>query len=231
MSELAHLDQIRIILSLMMLGIATASDIKKREISDIIWIIFGAIGIGLVFLGTDLSQELPKIGIALIIAPFVLLVWRLGLFGGADAFALIVLAVLAPSLTLVGNTVTPFTVLTNAVLMSIMPMIINVTRNTILLATKNNIFEGFDETTKKKIIAMFVGYRAKNPKFSFSIERRVGNQKKLNLSLQHAENTVFCQKSDTWVTPGIPYMIFITAGFVVQLIYGDLIMSAFGIFH
>lgn len=231
MLELAHLDQIRIILSLTMLGIATASDIKKREISDIIWIIFGAIGIGLVFLGTDLSQELPKIGIALIIAPFVLLVWRLGLFGGADAFALIVLAVLAPSLTLVGNTVTPFTVLTNAVLMSIMPMIINVTRNTILLATKNNIFEGFDETTKKKIIAMFVGYRAKNPKFSFSIERMVGNQKKLNLSLQHAENTVFCQKSDTWVTPGIPYMIFITAGFVVQLIYGDLIMSAFGIFH
>lgn len=231
MSELAHLDQIRIILSLMMLGIATASDIKKREISDIIWIIFGAIGIGLVFLETDLSQELLKIGIALIIAPFVLLVWRLGLFGGADAFALIVLAVLAPSLTLVGNTVTPFTVLTNAVLMSIMPMIINVTRNTILLATKNNIFEGFDETTKKKIIAMFVGYRAKNPKFSFSIERMVGNQKKLNLALQHAENTVFCQKSDTWVTPGIPYMIFITAGFVVQLIYGDLIMSAFGIFH
>lgn len=231
MSELAHLDQIRIILSLTMLGIATASDIKKREISDIIWIIFGALGIGLVLLGTDLGQELPKIGISLIIAPFVLLVWRIGLFGGADAFALIVLAVLAPSLTMTGNIVTPFTALTNAVLMSVVPMIINVTRNTVLLATKNNIFEGFDETAKRKIIAMFVGYRATNPKFSFSIERRVGNQKKLNLALQHAENTVFCQKSDTWVTPGIPYMIFITAGFVVQLIYGDFIMSIFRAFY
>jgi preflagellin peptidase FlaK len=214
-----------------MLGIATASDIKKREISDIIWIIFGALGIGLVLLGTDLGQELPKIGISLIIAPFVLLVWRIGLFGGADAFALIVLAVLAPSLTMTGNIVTPFTALTNAVLMSVVPMIINVTRNTVLLATKNNIFEGFDETAKRKIIAMFVGYRATNPKFSFSIERRVGNQKKLNLALQHAENTVFCQKSDTWVTPGIPYMIFITAGFVVQLIYGDFIMSIFRAFY
>ncbi|MBM2852239.1 MAG: family peptidase [Candidatus Nitrosotenuis sp.] len=231
MSELAYLDQIRIILSLTMLGIATISDIKKREISDIIWIVFGAIGIGLVLLGTDLGQELPKIGISLIIAPFVLLVWRIGLFGGADAFALIVLAVLAPNLTLSGNTVTPFTALTNAVLMSIVPMIINVTRNTILLAAKKNIFEGFDETAKKKIIAMFVGYRAANPKFSFSIERKIGNQKKLNLALQHAENTVFCQKSDTWVTPGIPYMIFITAGFVVQLIYGDIIMSIFGTFY
>ncbi|TBR12270.1 MAG: peptidase [Candidatus Nitrosotenuis sp.] len=214
-----------------MLGIATASDIKKREINDIIWIIFGAIGVAVVLLGTDLSQELPKVGIALIIAPFALVVWRVGLFGGADAFALIVLAVLAPGITMSTNVITPFTTLTNAVLMSIVPMIINVARNAALLATKNDIFEGFNETTKKKIIAMFIGYRAANPKFSFSIEKKVGNQKKLNFRLQHAENTAFCQKSDTWVTPGIPYMIFITAGFVLQLVYGDIIMSVFGAFR
>lgn len=231
MAELAHLDQIRIILSVAMLGIATASDIKKREISDIIWIIFGAIGIGIVLLGTDLNSELPKIGIALIIAPFALVVWRVGLFGGADAFALIVLAVLAPNITMTTSMITPFTTLTNAVLMSIVPMIINVTRNAVLVATKNNIFEGFNEPTKKKIIAMFIGYRAANPKFSFSIEKKVGNQKKLNFSLQHAENTAFCQKSDTWVTPGIPYMIFITAGFALQLVYGDIIMSVFSALH
>lgn len=229
MSELAYLDQIRIILSLAMLGIATVSDIKKREISDFIWIVFGALGVGAILLGTDLGQELPKIGIALIVAPFVLLMWRIGLFGGADAFALIVLAVLAPGMTLAEGTITPFTALTNAILLSIVPMLVNVTRNTMLLTTKNDIFEGFNETRKKKIIAMFVGYRAANPKFSFSIERKIGSQKKLNLALQHAENTVFCQKSDTWVTPGIPYMVFITAGFVVQLIYGDIIVGAFGI--
>ena len=231
MSELAHLDQIRIILSVAMLGIATASDIKKREISDVIWIVFGALGVGIVLLGTDLSQELPKIGISLIVAPFVLLIWRIGLFGGADAFAIIVLAVLAPSVTLTDSMVTPFTTLTNAVLMSIVPMLINVTRNVVLLATKKNIFEGFDETAKKKVVAMFIGYRAANPKFSFSIERKIGNQKKLNFALQHAENTAFCQKNDTWVTPGIPYMIFITAGFAVQLVYGDIIMSVFSAFR
>ncbi|WKT58946.1 A24 family peptidase C-terminal domain-containing protein [Candidatus Nitrosotenuis chungbukensis] len=38
----------------------------------------------------------------------------------------------------------------------------------------------------------------------------------MNLALQHAENAAFCNKSDTWVTPGIPYMIFITAGFVIR---------------
>ena len=228
MSELAYLDQIRIILSLAMLGIATASDIKKREISDFVWIVFGALGICVILLGTDLGQELPKVGIALIVAPFVLLMWRFGLFGGADAFALIVLAVLAPGITFTENTITPFTALTNAVLLSIVPMLVNVTRNMALLMTKNDIFDGFNETRKKKAIAMFVGYRAANPKFSFSIERKVGSQKKLNLALQHAENTVFCQKRDTWVTPGIPYMVFITAGFLVQLVYGDIIIGVFG---
>ena len=231
MAELAHIDQIRIVLAVAMLGIASFSDVKKKEISDIIWMVFGAIAVAIVFLGTDYTQELPKIGISLIVAPFVLLIWRIGLFGGADAFAIIVLAALAPNITLSAGVITPFTTLTNAVLMSIVPMIINVARNAALVATKRDIFEGFDEPARKKIAAMFIGYRAANPKYSFSIEKKVGNQKKFNFALQHAENTAFCKKSDTWVTPGIPYMLFIAAGFVLQLVYGDIIMSVFGAFY
>jgi preflagellin peptidase FlaK len=230
MFEAVSLDSIRIILALVMLGIACASDIKKREIHDIIWIVFGAIAACLIPFSADIEQEIYKIGISLIVAPIVIIIWRVGLFGGADAFALIVLAALAPSMTFGHGVVTPFTVLTNTVLLSIVPMIINVTRNTMLLAAKKNIFEGFDETKGRKIIAMFVGYRAANPRFGFSIERKAGKQKKLNLSLQHAEHAVFCEKKDTWITPGIPYMIFIAAGFVLQLIYGDIIFSVFSFF-
>jgi preflagellin peptidase FlaK len=227
MLELAVLDQIRIVLALVMLGIATASDIKKREISDLVWIVFGVIGAILIPFGGDLGEELTKIGISLIVAPVAIIIWRFGLFGGADAFALIILAVLAPNFILVEGTVTPFTVLTNAVILSIIPMLANAIRNAILLAKKQDIFEGFDETKSRKILAMFIGYRATNPKFGFSIEQKVGGHKKLNLSLQHAENAEFCDKKDTWITPGIPYMVFIFAGFVIQLIYGDII---FGIF-
>lgn len=229
MSEIA-LDTVRIMLAVLMLGIATASDIKKREVSDIIWIVFGAVGVVLILFSADISEELVKVGISLIIAPIALLVWRVGLFGGADAFALIALAVLAPSITLSENIITPFTVLTNAVLLSVAPMLVNVTRNTILLALKRDIFEGFEETAAKKIFAMFIGYRASNPKFGFSIERARGKRKKLNLSLQHAENAQFCDKKDTWITPGIPYMLFIAAGFVLQLIYGDILLTLFGAF-
>lgn len=223
-------DFIRVTLSLIMLSIATASDIKKREISDIIWIVFGAIGAGLLIFSSDLSEDLLKTGIALIVAPIALIIWRVGLFGGADAFALIALAVIAPQMTLFGGTVMPFTTLTNAVLLSIVPMLVNVIRNAVLLAARRDIFEGFEETKSRKIFAMFIGYRASNPKFGFSIEKMQGKKKKLKLSLQHAENAQFCEKKDTWVTPGIPYMIFIAAGFVLQLVYGDILAVVFGIF-
>lgn len=227
MLELAALDQIRIILAISMLGIATTSDIKKREINDIIWVVFGAIGAILIPFAGNLNDELLKIGISMIVAPIAIIIWRFGLFGGADAFALIALAVLAPNMTLVEGTITPFTVLTNAVLLSVVPMFINAVRNVILIARKVDIFEGFDETKGRKILAMFIGYRAANPKFGFSIERKNGKHKKLNLSFQHAEYAVFCEKKDTWITPGVPYMIFIFAGFVIQLIYGDIIFSLF----
>ncbi len=230
MLDLASLDGIRVVLALAMLGIACASDMKKREINDIIWIIFGAIAACLIPFSGDITEELLKIGIAMIVAPIVIIIWRFGLFGGADAFALIVLAALTPNFSLAHGTITPFTALTNAVLLSIIPMLVNVIRNSILLARKQDIFEGFNETKKKKIIAMFVGYRAANPKFGFSIEQKQGKYKKLNLSLQHAEYAEFCTKKDTWITPGIPYMLFIAAGFVLQLVYGDVIFSAFNAF-
>jgi preflagellin peptidase FlaK len=229
MFELISLDGLRIVLALIMLGVACASDIKKREIHDLIWIVFGGIAATLIPFSGNIQDELYSIGISLIVTPIAILIWRVGLFGGADAFALIVLAALVPGASLTQNTVTPFTILTNAVIISIAPMLVNVSRNCILLVAKKNIFEGFDETTGRKIFAMFIGYRAANPRFGFSIEQKVGNHKKLNLSLQHAENAMFCGKQDTWVTPGIPYMIFIAAGFVLQLIYGDIIFSIFSL--
>jgi preflagellin peptidase FlaK len=230
MFELVSIDQIRIVLALAMLGIACASDIKNREIHDLLWVVFGAAAACLIPFGGSLENELFRVGISLIVAPIALIIWRVGLFGGADAFALIVLAALAPNATLFDGVVSPFTVLTNAVLLSVVPMLVNVSRNLALIAAKKDIFEGFDETTGKKALAIIIGYRAANPKFGFSIEEKIGDKKKLVLSLHHAENTSFCTDKDTWITPGIPYLIFIAAGFVLQLIYGDIMFRIFSVF-
>lgn len=224
--EMTHL---RIVLALAMLGYSSFTDITKREISDYVWIIFGALAAVLIFFEPQLPEILSKIGISLIITPIVIIIWRIGLFGGADAFALIVLAAIAPQLTFSENTITPFTTLTNAVLISIIPLFLNLIKNLIEMANKKDIFEGFEESRKKRITAMFLGYRAKNPKYSFSLEKKVGKQKKLNLVMHHAEYGEFCTTTNTWITPGIPYMLFITTGFIIQLIYGDIIFNLLGL--
>ncbi len=214
-------------LALTMLIVGSIIDVWKREIHDYYWIGFGSVGFLLVFLSSDLMSDLLTIGFALIIAPFAILMWRLGLFGGADAFALIAVAVIAPMATISENPITPFTTLSNAAILFVIPFLMNVVKNVIAQIKGENIFEGFNESTKKKIAASLLGYKAKNPKFGFAIEKTKKGKKKFALGLHHAENQEFCTKPNTWITPGIPYLLLITGGFIIQIFYGDILVSGF----
>ena len=216
---------IRILLAIIMLSIASSIDIWKREINDALWIGFTVIAVVLIFIEPDVIGILKSTGISLIIAPVVLVIWRIGLFGGADALGLIVLAALAPQASFSDSLITPFTTLTNAAILSVIPIFTNLIRNIIALLNHNNIFDGFDETRSKKTLAIFLGYRARNPKYGFSIETTNGNHKKFDFSLKHAEKAEFCNALDTWITPSIPYILYITGGFVIQIIYGDIVVN------
>ncbi len=218
---------IGIALALTMLIVGSIIDVRKREIHDYYWIGFGSVGFLLLFIDPDIISNLLTIGFALIIAPFVILLWRMGLFGGADAFALIALAVIAPMATLSENAVTPFTTLSNAAILFVIPLSINVIRNMIAQIKGENIFEEFDASTAKKSAAVLMGYRAKNPTFGFAIEKTDNGKKKFDLAMHHAENQEYCTKPNTWITPGIPYLLLITGGFIIQLFYGDIILGRF----
>jgi preflagellin peptidase FlaK len=212
-----------------MLVSATIIDIRKREISDLMWIIFGVIAGVLLFFEPNLMEAAFSVGFSLIVAPLVLVLWRFGLFGGADALGLIVLSALAPMATLSDSAISPFTILVNSALISISPMIINFVRNSVLILRNQDIFHDFDEIKSKKIFAMFLGYRAKNPKYSFSLEQKVGNKKRLNITLHHSDTAEYCTTPDTWVTPGLPFMIFILGGFIIQLLFGDVTLGLMGL--
>ena len=222
---ITNYETIGIGIALTMLIAGSVIDIWKREIHDYYWIGFGGIGFILVFFSTDLISNLLTMAFALIIAPFVILVWRIGLFGGADAFALIALAVIAPMATISENPVSPFTTLSNAAILFVIPFIVNISRNIIAQLKGENLFEGFEETKFKKIIASLIGYRAKKPKFAFAIEKLEKGKKKLDLTIHHAEDQEFCTTPNTWITPGIPYLLLITGGFIIQLFFGDIILS------
>lgn len=223
---ISSLNGIKIISALVMLVLACIIDIRKREINDILWIGFGGLAVLLFLLSGDLWKNLIAIAISMIIAPVALVIWRFGVFGGADALCLIVLSALAPMMTFTASGITPFTTLTNAALLSVIPIIVNIVRNSIAILKKEDIFKGFDESKMHKAVAFCIGYKAKNSKYNFSIERMDGTVKKLDFSFKHAENAAFSTTSNTWVTPGIPYILYIAGGFVIQIIYGDVIITA-----
>ena len=147
-----------------MLITASTLDVWKREIHDLLWIIFGGIAIILIFFGPLSDQTMTEIGFSLIIAPIALALWRMGLFGGADAFSLIVLAALAPQLTLAENFVTPLTTLTNAALLSIVILAVNFIRNLIAILNHRDVFAGFDEKER----AFLKPFYTSTPKNTFS---------------------------------------------------------------
>ena len=90
---------IRIVSAICMLSLASIFDMWKREVHDILWIAFAFEAGLLIFLEPNTYEFLLTLGISLIIAPIAILFWRIGFFGGADAFCIIVLSSLAPLLT------------------------------------------------------------------------------------------------------------------------------------
>lgn len=225
METIPELFFIRIVLVLTMLAIGGIFDIWKREVHDYLWLGFGGAGIALLIIEPFQMDVIYSTLFALIIAPIVLVIWRMGLFGGADAFALIAIAIIAPQFTLAENIVTPITTLSNAAVLFVVPLIINALRNIVSIIKHENIFEGFEDPTYKKILVSFLGYKAKNPKYGFSIEKNEHAVRKFVFSFHNADNAEFSEKPNTWITPGIPYLLLIIGGFLIQLVYGDIIIA------
>jgi preflagellin peptidase FlaK len=220
-------------LAAIMLLFTSYLDLKYREVPDKVWLIFGGIG-GLLQAYEVLNGEtdLLQLGIALGLATAIGMgLYFFGFYGGADGKALIALGILVPHFTpMVGlYSITPLIVLTNGVLISILLPIGLLIYNTILLLRNTPIFVGFQEPTYRRILACLLGYKqtGKPKDFQFGMEKTVpsvtgGEVKKFDFSLMRDD---FETKTDTWVTPGIPLLVFFTAGYFVCLIYGDLVIG------
>ncbi|HEX2014707.1 MAG TPA: prepilin peptidase [Nitrososphaera sp.] len=228
----------RIILALAMFGCASYFDLRKREVSDYLWIAFAAAaGLLYVFDFPSSYAEGIMIVTSMAIASAVSYgVYRAGLFGGADMLALITFSAIMPvysfdSLIGIEGTVSslhpfaPLIVLTNAVVFSTAQILYNLFRN---LAHKGRLFEGLQhEPASKKILALMIGHRSENPKYAFSIERVVNGTRQFDFALKPAETAEYETRRDVWVTSATPFLVFMAAGFVMMVIGGDVLALLF----
>lgn len=226
-----------------MLLFSSYLDLKYREIPDKVWVIFGSIGIVLsiyeITRGILTWQNLvTAVGLAAIIG---MGIFFLGLYGGADGKALIVLALIVPYYRPPHfgiYSIAPLIVLTNGVLLSMLLPIALLLLNAVRVIRGERIFEGFDEPVSRKILAAFLGYRSagKPREFQFSMEKKSNGQgsqttssakKKFDFALMQDD---FETRPGTWVTPGIPLLLFFTVGFFALLFYGDLVIAIISFF-
>jgi preflagellin peptidase FlaK len=231
---------------------ACYSDLKSRSVANEVWLLMIAVGIPIALYNFYLSgiPFLIRLGFSLLFT-FLLayLFFYLGLFGGADAKALISIAILIPmnplNASLIGDPL-PFAITTlfNAAIISlIVPpsmFLYNLRhlRSERLSDNLNLAFIGYTmridtlaEATHKHVRALHV-YEEEGggdeEAESGTVKRKfVFGGLDLDDDLVDQLKTYRAQgkiDEDVWVTPELPYMLFITAGFFIALFYGNLIL-------
>lgn len=235
------LNLIRISVCIPFLFYACYSDLKIRKAPNKIWHLFILIGIMLALL--DILKQGPNFLVrfslsVIVLAVFAYMLFRIKVLGGADAKAIIALSIAVPTFPLVPLKGIPFlnlfafSVFGNAILlMFIIPFLIFF----------YNLTQLSTDELRECFFYSFLGYKSKISEMRNSrikliesyteqdgniirkfVPRGVDIDAKTMRRLQRLakDRTI---PSKIWVTPDLPFMIPLTLGFIVALVYGDLV--------
>jgi preflagellin peptidase FlaK len=252
-------DVARIVLCLVFFTYASWSDWKRREVSNRVWLIMAPLALALtsiqfiVYTPNLLQLFAVSFGIT---AGLSIALFYLGAFGGADAKALMCLALALPVYPNVlakvfsfnasfMQIIFPLIVFTNGVLLAAFTVVYSILRNCVWKAHGNrSLFVGLEgESFGRKVLAFLTGYKVKvsalekghmypledvNVKENGETERRLLIMPKDEKTEEIVKRVVAASKEgkiadEVWVTPGLPLLVFITIGFVIALVFGNLI--------
>lgn len=176
-----------------------------------------------------------------------LTLFYMGFFGGADAKALMCLSIAIPTYPEFSSTrfyvlmpIFPLAVLANAVLASSMLVLVILCYNLIKYARlKGALFEGLEhEPLWRKILVFITGIKIDPKKLKSSshyIPLEYVTKEKNGEFTRHLKVSPRLEMEDSgelkieefngevWVTPGLPFLIFVTGGFVAALLFGDFV--------
>ncbi|MEN3047729.1 MAG: prepilin peptidase [Candidatus Caldarchaeales archaeon] len=231
---MSPLEALNAAVTALMLSIASAMDLKRREVDDWVWLLLASLTLPstayLYVLRQDSNYPLAATASIAISTAVALLFYRLGLYGGADAKAIIAIALALP-VSFDGNRFHPFvpiTSLLNGLLISLAVPTALLVYNLLVrpLLKGEGVFEGLEGLPAHvKLGALLLGTRVDWPK-SFWARVTVGKGGRLSFSPpleDYFPDTSASALERAWATPGIPLVVFIAAGHAVNLLYGDLL--------
>jgi preflagellin peptidase FlaK len=183
-----------------------------------------------------------------------LILFYAGGFGGADAKALICLSLALPHYPAdllqspIGYLpfIFPLSVFINAVFLASFSVIYVLLRNFLWkYRKKKELFEGFEkESLGHKILVLLSGHKVEVaelekkkyllPLEDFDVE--LEDRRKLTAIPKDEEREKIVSRlleakrnkqiqGDVWATPGLPMLVFITAGLVIALVFGDILWT------
>jgi len=231
------LDIIRLAIGALILLYASYTDIKIRQASNKLWLVMGSIAIILLiiqYFTEGFENYFYLIFIPVMIGLVYLLFQLRIIFGGADAKALMAIAILVPiepsfiGFPIQKGAFMPFswTIFQNSLIIFLfIPLslfIFNIFKRNLRFP---NAFLGYVmdiETARKKFVWPLEKFVDGKVKFSYMPKEFDANK----------EYDKFVKEGikDIWVTPKVPFMIPLLIGFIVSFIFGDIlffIMNSF----
>jgi preflagellin peptidase FlaK len=236
MVDAAILDGIRLITGTVLLAYASYTDIKTRRAANILWVVMAIVGIILLVI-QYLDGGFPNFWYLVFVPIMIVLMYaffqmRL-LFGGADAKALMALAILVPILPRIGNIP-----LWNSFLPGSWSIFANATILFLFIPVSLLIYN----ISKKNLrfphclLGYVISVEKAKQKFVWPLERIKEGKRKLMYMPKNFdvdEELAEFEKlgiTEIWVTPKIPFMIPLLAGFLVTFFLGDILLQIVRVF-
>lgn len=233
---------IKFLIGLILLLWASRLDLRSRIVPNRVWKLFLAALAPftlyeVLFIPHSAMEMMLALFQLLFVSGIALAFYYLGFYGGADAKALIVLSILFPFYPEFG----PFPLLYNGISFSFSTL-----ANSVIFAPLFAIFfffrnlakEGFTNL-KESVLYYFIGmkvYADRIPEHHSLLEfidengnlvrvkRGVEPDKQMVERLQVARKRGIIEK--IWITPQIPFIVFMTIGYTISFILGDVLSSA-----
>jgi preflagellin peptidase FlaK len=255
-------DFARSTMALLFLFYASWSDYKTREVSNKVWLLFGPLSLALTtteLLLYGVSDLLPYAVCFGLTAGFAVILFYSGGFGGADAKALMCLALALPfypvelltpiaaEVSLISRSFFPISVFSNSVLFAAFSAVALLLYNLFQRLRKHEeLFQGDHkkESIGKKILILVTGYKVpveelKKKWHVYPMEDVEKNgegklRRKLVLLPKDEGRKEIVERIDdavrtgtipneVWATPGLPMLVFILAGLITALFFGDIV--------
>ena len=231
--------------------VASALDLRSREIPDELWLFASPItGIltALWLYGEPYLLPLALLSLALA-AVIAALIYYSGLTGGADAKALAFIAISMPLLqpeyfrpALAMHPFLPVASFSNALVFSVLYSIYLLAKNAYWrLSTGRPFFENVEGPLIARALVLIAGYKVRREeflrsRFLFPLEAPAGGGKRKLILVARLDEerdrelrewlASVDEPEYIWVSPGLPFVVFLTAGFLMALLHGDVLFHA-----